>query len=162
MIKIQKLGLLRNLGFTLIELIVAFSIIAILSTVGIASFVSYSRTQAVNTEASNIVSVLNLARAKTQSQVNPCEDSETLVGYQLKVVNDTNYQLEYVCMSGGANVSSPINKYKLANPIKLSSSQTVFLFKVLSGGNTTGTLTVTGNWTPEIERTITLDQNGIH
>jgi len=56
-------------GFTLIELIVAFSIISIISVVGFASFVTYSRTQAIDNEANQLVSTLNLAKAKAQSQV---------------------------------------------------------------------------------------------
>src|ERR1035437_8596669 len=59
----------RQGGFTLIELIVVFTVIAILSTIGTASFVSYSHTQALNQAASDLVQNLNLAKSLSASQL---------------------------------------------------------------------------------------------
>ena len=58
-------------GFTLIELMVVFSILAVLSTIGVAAFVSFSRTQTLNAAASDIKSMLNLAKSRAYSQVKP-------------------------------------------------------------------------------------------
>lgn len=77
-------------GFTLLELIIVFSVIAILSTLGIASFVGYSRSQSLQSAASELASTLNLAKARASSQVKPTECEGTLNGY--KVMIDDPYQ----------------------------------------------------------------------
>ena len=58
-------------GFTLLELIVVFSIIAILSTIGLASFVNYSKAQILQGSANDIISTLNTAKSKAASQIKP-------------------------------------------------------------------------------------------
>lgn len=72
-------------GFTLIELITAITIMALLSTVGIASFVSYSRSQQVNTATQNVVTMLQLAKANAASQVKPSSCTGPLNGYQVSI-----------------------------------------------------------------------------
>ena len=57
----KKNGNCRN-GFTLIEMVVAFSILAVLSTIGIAAFVNYSRSQAMQ-QATNDLSTVEGLRA---------------------------------------------------------------------------------------------------
>ncbi|KKP80461.1 MAG: hypothetical protein UR81_C0027G0009, partial [Candidatus Levybacteria bacterium GW2011_GWB1_35_5] len=56
-------------GFTLIELIIVFTVLAILAVGGIAAFVAYSQTQALANDRENIISILNLAKANTTSQL---------------------------------------------------------------------------------------------
>src|SRR4030042_4548027 len=86
-------------GFTLIELIVVFSILSVLSAAGLASFVTYSRTQAVTNERNNLILILNVAKARAQSQIKPSSCStQTLRGYEvfINTANDT-YILRAVC-----------------------------------------------------------------
>ena len=56
-------------GFTLLELLIVFSIMVILSAVGIASFVSYSRSQSVDTAMREFKTLLFSARSRAQSQL---------------------------------------------------------------------------------------------
>ena len=60
-----------NKGFTLLELVVVFSIIVTISTIGLVSFVSYSRSQALSTATSDFVTFLYSAKSRAQSQVKP-------------------------------------------------------------------------------------------
>src|SRR3989344_5954196 len=93
-------------GFTLIELIVVFSIFSILSALGLASFVTYSRAQAVTTERNNLIQTLNVAKSRAQSQVKP-STCTTLVGYS--VVLDTaneRYTLNALCKPTNQTVST--------------------------------------------------------
>src|SRR5260221_7288202 len=82
-------------GFTLIELMVVFSVMVILSSVGIASFVSYSHSQQVDTNMKELKTSLFTARSRALSQL---RDSScfapgfTGVGYELK-----GYQVVMCC-----------------------------------------------------------------
>jgi prepilin-type N-terminal cleavage/methylation domain-containing protein len=152
-------------GFTLIELIVAFSIMAVLSVVGIASFVTYSRTQAVDNEVNQLVAALNKAKAKAQSQVNPCTGQRTLIGYrvQLSTVSNT-HQLQAVCRQSGLPdnyVSEALYTLPASVVIDSSTSPTVYSYNVLSSGFNSGTIVIRGTWAgTNIRRTISVAQNG--
>lgn len=171
----------RESGFTLIELIVAFSIVAILSVVGIASFVSYSRVQAVDTEAEQVIAALNLAKAKAQAQVKPegCSTSTdpsrhyTLKGYRF-FVNNTNetFRVRALCVPPGGSVAQEFDitlegssqvYHQVPSPIDIDASAQNIDFNVISGNvSTSATITLTGNWTGQnpIVKTITIQSNG--
>lgn len=141
----------NSAGFTLIELLVVFSTLAVLAIIGFASFVSYSRTQALNQSAFDVVTMLNLAKSRASTQIKPtdgsfCDQNATnhlaLEGYMVYIVSETTYELEIQCegqivaisnqiktLSNGTNTSS-------AHNIVFSSSTIgkTFLFKVLEGG----------------------------
>lgn len=61
-------------GFTLLEILVVFSIMAVLSGLGFTSFVSYSRSQQLTQAASNIKLLLNQARFNAISVVKTNKD----------------------------------------------------------------------------------------
>lgn len=146
-------------GFTLIELIIVFSVIAILSTVGIASFVSYSRAQTLQTAASDFTSVLNVAKSRALAQIKPGEcTGQSLSGYQVDIRSNTVYDLGVVC-SG--------NYYRLMTqtlPSNLSFSLTgqtttisVFFPIISSGVRGAGTIILTGYGKT---KTIVIDNSG--
>jgi prepilin-type N-terminal cleavage/methylation domain-containing protein len=70
-------------GFTLIELMTSITIMSILSTIGIASFVSYSRIQLLSNATQDVATSLQLAKASAVSQVKPITCIGTLIGYQV-------------------------------------------------------------------------------
>jgi len=122
-------------GFTLIELVVAFSIMAILGTVGIASFVSYSRSQSLQQATNDLTMTINTARAKSLAQVsNICSGSGVFNGYDV-VISTNSYNLNAEC--SGSNVlikSTPFpTGVSLHNP---PSPPITITFAVLSGGVT--------------------------
>ena len=84
-------------GFTLIELIIVFTVISILSTIGIASFVDYSRSQSLQSAASDLASTLNSAKSRATSQVKPSQCLGALNGYQVDILSDRTYSLSAYC-----------------------------------------------------------------
>jgi prepilin-type N-terminal cleavage/methylation domain-containing protein len=102
----------KKLGFTLIELLVVFSIIATLSALGIASFVSYSRTQQVNQVANNLKLLISQARFNSLSSVKTNRDidgnkvdcgSESLVGFSINVLGTDQLELNQICSNTNAS-----------------------------------------------------------
>lgn len=117
-------------GFTLIELIVVFSVVGLISVLGIASFVEYSRTQAVATAAAEVETVLQTARSRATSQIKPssCEDKQ-LEGYQVVVTSTTAYELQVVCNG----IDYTVDARTLGENLSFSSLPT-FYFHILSAG----------------------------
>lgn len=80
-------------GFTLIELLVTISLIGVLLTVGIASYIDFSRRQAVSQAARKIVQDLRLAQSLAANNQKPggvCS-TLTLKGYNFEISNNTYY-----------------------------------------------------------------------
>lgn len=109
-------------GFTLVELIVVFSIIAILSAEGISAFVNYGDSQTMATSMNDVISVLQLAKFRAQSQVifpgSCASPSPSLVGYKVVVTSAFSYQLVIDCAPGTG--SNAINTYSLPSAIQFS------------------------------------------
>lgn len=118
-------------GFTLIELIIVFTVISILSVGGLAAFVLYSQSQSLSNDRENIVTILNLAKANTSSQFKPTSSTQCqgiLEGYSVVFTTSgasaNTYQL-YVRCSGNNPGSTPPREVKMNNnPYKLSSGIT--------------------------------------
>lgn len=147
---------LKIKGFTLIELIVVFSILSVLSAVGLASFVTYSRTQAVTNERNNLILTLNVARARAQSQVKPSScGTQTLRGYEVFINTANNtYVLRAVCSPTVVVISTTT----LAdNVVFQSAAPSTYSFPVLTGGTTSGTIVISGYG---INQTINVNSNG--
>lgn len=120
-------------GFTLVELIVVFAALAALSTLGVASFVSYSRSQIMQTAASELSTTINLARSRAYSQVKPEACTSTLEGYRVSIfAPQGEYALEALC---GGSVYEQVRK-KLPNDLSFdaSGSVTAFTFPIIKGG----------------------------
>ncbi len=109
-----------NKGFSLIELLVTFTLISIISGIGFASFVSYSRRQVVNQAAGNLKETIDLARFSAVSFVKPkflsdgtplCSDTDQLSSYKINFClnnscppgADYDYEMVVVC-SGNQNI----------------------------------------------------------
>lgn len=134
-----------NKGFTLIEMIVVFSVISILSTIAIAAFVNYNKSQVLQIGASDISSVLSLAKSRSLSQSKPdsCNNPmQTLNGYEVDLTfSDNSYALYAVC----AGNHYQIQKYFLPKNVSfgLSSQQTFFFPVIVSGVVGSGTIYLT-------------------
>lgn len=133
-------------GFTLIELVIVFSVIAILSIIGIASFVSYSHSQTLNTATLDVSTMLNTAKSKALSQVKPAQGScsaQPLDGYKVIVSRlDGTYEINAIC---GGNIVL-IERKTLPTDIGFGTvSATTIFFHGLTGSiDGAGTITITG------------------
>jgi len=134
-----------QIGFTLIEILVVFSVLVILTTSGVIAFLSYGRVQAVNAATGNVASFLFTARSRALSQVKPnagtCRtvppaESPKLNGYKVILCpsgcagSDFIYQLVAVC----DDKENIIQSTQLTANIKFSNvNKQIFFYEILSG-----------------------------
>ncbi len=88
-------------GFTLIEMVVVLGAMSIITSFSIASLISYSESQLLQSSALDIVSILNVAKSRSSSQVKPTQcGGQGLSGYRVNVNSATGqYDLSVVCGS---------------------------------------------------------------
>lgn len=148
-------------GFTLIELIVVFSVMAVLSTVGIASFVSYTNSQKLRNAVLDIKTSLQNARSQALSQTQNSACTGTIQGYEVRICcrsggtscptcNSTgDYEIDATCSTIPNGVLVPGSSGILPSGVSISSSATtqrVFHFIPIVGGVTIGgNIGITGN-----------------
>ena len=125
----------KSSGFTLIELVVVFSIIGILSVLGIAGFNEYNQVQTLQTATNDVATMLNLAKSRALSQVklnSICIPTRPLRGYRVLLLGTNIYRLRIHC---GGSVRTILEK-RLPRNITFGAAGT-FFFPVLKGGVTT-------------------------
>lgn len=114
-------------GFTLIEILVVFSIISILSAIGFASFVSYSRSQQLNQTANNIKLLVSQARFNSISTVKINRDisgntvdcsSSSLDGYSVIITGTNQIELDQEC---NGSTAQPIKIITLPSNLTFTS-----------------------------------------
>lgn len=150
-------------GFTLIELMIAIGVTAIIGTLGIAGFSNYNQVQALNTAGNDIATILNVARSRALSQVKlglTCK-TEVLEGYGVEIsVDENTYSLKIYC-------PRPTNKEEIEKKIlpqgvkfKTQDTTTSFFFPVLTGGvEASGQIVITNTGEDRI-KTITVNSLG--
>lgn len=123
-----------NYGFTIIEILVVFSLMAILSGIGFVSFAEYNKKQTV-VQASNAFKLtIEQARFNSLSSVKPanCLDENSLNGY--KVVVDKvggNYWLKMIC--GNEDVTIQTKKLPVNVAFDAATSCVTIQYTALSG-----------------------------
>lgn len=152
-------------GFSLIELLVVLSVIGIVATVGIASFVSYSRSSAVQQAALDVVTLLKDAKSRAQSQVKPSSCTGNLLGYQVDICGlpssscstQNTYRLVVSC-SNGTSVITTRNLPSSVSFTENGTTSTSYLFRVLTSGVVgSGDITLNGFNTSKV---ITVSASG--
>jgi len=121
-------------GFTLIELIIVIAVIGILSAIGTVGFIDYSSTAKLNAAASDLATLLNVAKSNSLSQLKDeavCAGT-VLNGYKVTIINSTRYDLRVRC--GNADRFPAITEKTLPVNITFTSSIASFLFPVLRTG----------------------------
>ena len=136
----NKFGMTTEKGFTLIELMVVLSVTAVLGTLGIAGFVIYNQIQVLQSATSDVVTVLNLAKSRAQSQIKPsgyctASSDDSLSGYNVVISAPSRYALKLRCSETGEAGETVIVGQDKSLPASLSfRNSTSFFFPVLTGG----------------------------
>jgi Tfp pilus assembly protein PilE len=125
--------LFSNLGFSLLELLLILSLIALLFSLGIAQYNRFSRSQSLVKAKDELISNLRLTQSKAMIAEKPLECGEKeLEGHSLEFINDYSYRIVAVCNC----VDCPEVKAAVNFPsgvVKQSGPDEIF-FKVLSRG----------------------------
>lgn len=133
--QLQSRKPINNFGYTLVELLVALSIVGLLFSFGYVSFRDFSRRQALLGTAKKIQGDLRLAQQQALSGKKPsgvnCDSPNQLESFSFNVYSTSSYRIEANCTGGnllvrdvelpeGVNITPPS-----VNPIK---------FKILGQG----------------------------
>lgn len=154
---LRKKNISLQPGFTLMELLIVFALMSMLTVAGVSSFLSYGKTQSLQTSVSDVVAELNLARSRAINQVKPVQcATNTLEGYLFYLnIAAGRYELLVRC---GADYSLE-KKFLPANISFTSDSMTSVLFSVSTGSpQWKYTTKVTGYGNTKI---ITVDNSGV-
>lgn len=154
-------------GFTLIELVIVMTIIAIISTMSLASLADYSRSQTVKQATLDVQSLMRQAKSYSQSQVKPQScGASTLNGYRVDIcglagsvcASANTYQLSVLC---GSVATVQVTKTLPQNASFQQSGTTSvsYLFPLFNGSvNGAGSVVIVGfNRT----NTVTVSTQGI-
>jgi len=163
-------------GFTIIELLVSISVIAIISGIGFASFTQFNRKQQVTNTVMMILSDLRLAQSKAQSSeippdtpTPPCETpfcatichGNPLVGYKVEFAADNlSYSIKAVCPP---NTPSPIKTVTLPGGIVRVSGFSSVTFKPLQAGIQfvgVNKLVISATYDASLTKTINISSGG--
>ncbi len=151
-------------GYTLIEILVGITIIALLFSLGYANYRDYARRQALIGAARKLKTDLRLAQEFALSGKKP-SDCSVLDGYRFKI--DTSPEAEtydIVAVCGGAEKDVDRNDNEVGEGIDISTANpSSILFKVLGQGTDLdvggATITFTQEGTGE-ELSVTVNTNG--
>lgn len=164
-------------GFTFIELIIVISVTALLSTLGLASFLTYSRSQNLQQSTNVLTTYLHTARSEVLAQVKPpAACSGQLKSYQVLVCcknggtncptcySSKNIELDITC---GSNPPSVLMSYTFPSDVNVDDTQTTrrsFIFVPVTGGIsgiTTSDKVVLKNTVTNATKTVTVTNTGV-
>lgn len=138
-IKLLTLRYLRSMkkGYSLIELLISLTIMAIVFGLGYAGFRQFARNQAMEAAIRQLMGDLRLAQQYSLSGKKPSEGCEVLNSYRVTFTL-TNYAIQAIC-----NGATPISIGKDSIPlnqlgITLSPTPASITFKILGQGTTLG------------------------
>lgn len=101
----MRLDAYKNSGYTVIELLVVFSIIAVMAIVSIASFNSFNDSKINDSAVSDVAMLLNTAKSRAISQVKPSDClNKTLIGYKVVITKPDQYSMFVLC----DNITYPV------------------------------------------------------
>ncbi|MFZ2522787.1 MAG: type II secretion system protein [Minisyncoccia bacterium] len=146
----------KNLGLTLVELLVVISILAILGLVILTSFIGFRSNQSLQKDAELVVELLNQARNQTIS-------SKNLSQYGVNFSTSTATVFTGSVYSALASDNEVHNLLSASNSISVSlnGGSSSVVFERLSGGtNQNGTITLTSSGLSGT-KTVTIYSTGV-
>ncbi|MBN1168789.1 type II secretion system protein [Candidatus Woesebacteria bacterium] len=143
-------------AFTLIEILVAISIMAILFTIGIANFRGVQRSKSLDAVKNQIIGDLRQAQEYAQASFKPCTGE--LQSVEFSVTSENSYEVTVNCDDGAPNSSSvkaiTLNTYTLS-----PNTGSVEFYPVAGGVSGSLTITISSSTTTETS-TITINDAG--
>jgi prepilin-type N-terminal cleavage/methylation domain-containing protein len=139
-------------GYTLIEILVAMTIIGLIFSVGYVSYRDFARRQALEGSARRLEADLRLAQEQSLAGKKPtaiaCSGEGALNGYDFYAETASSYVIQANCTGGLVDIKT----VQMAEEVTLTSNPSRFTFKVLGSGtdlsttaDVTLTQTATGN-----------------
>jgi prepilin-type N-terminal cleavage/methylation domain-containing protein len=129
---------MKNNGYTLVEVLVVLSIMAVLFASGYSNYRDFSRRQAITNTSKSLQADLRLAQQTALSGNLPtdsaCNGVNRLEGYLFNVVSATTYEIKAKCTGGTA---APVKTVTLTPGITIAvpfPAPNPILFKVLGQG----------------------------
>jgi len=144
-------------GVTLIELLIALAILAIISAIVVSPFNSFRLTGALQGDVENVLSFINKARLNTLSSQNDSEygvhfESGRVVLFKGPTFTEPNPDNEELTFVAGIEAST----------ISLTSGVSDVVFERLTGtANATGTVIISAVSDPSISRTLNIYGTGV-
>lgn len=147
----------KNKGLTIIEILIALSITAIMSAVVLLNLSSFRSEQVLKNTTSDIISTLNKARQKTLSSVNSNNygvhfDSNKIVLFTGSVYDQNDSSNEIIEFDKIVNIPN-------VGGLNIGGGSDV-VFERLTGDTIGGTITVELISNPEKQKTIFLNKTG--
>jgi prepilin-type N-terminal cleavage/methylation domain-containing protein len=154
-----------NSGYTLIEILIALTIVGLIFGIGYVNFRDFSRRQALAGTVRKIKGDLRVAQENATSGQKPADPNcvgptnPLLDGYNFTVPSEPHtYVIQAVCSGGTVDVKT----IQVSSDIDISMSQNPILFKILGQGTNivtlaSITLTQTGTNSPAV---ITVSSGG--
>lgn len=145
-------------GYTLIELMVVISIIALLAGLGVAAYSNFNQTQTLKAAANDLKNNLRLAQNKALSQEKPSACS-CYTGYQA-TIGATSYTIQAFCKTEIEDYAcGPVETFTAPNGVSLAATlpagESSIRFWIMKGGATPATITVSGFGKTPITVTVT-------
>lgn len=121
-------------GFTLIEILVATTLIAVLFSLSLSYYNRFNRSQTLSQAINNLKSDIRLAQDKALAGEKPTQClAVTLVGYKVKFVNNSTYQMTVLCDGSEYSVSGK-ESISLPTGVAKSAGASEVFFRVLGYG----------------------------
>jgi prepilin-type N-terminal cleavage/methylation domain-containing protein len=114
-----KYEILNARGFTLIEILVAITIMSIVAVVSVPSFKQFGKRQELANTSSDLIRVLKQAQESSMANIDSC-DAGVHNSWAVKLATQSIYRLVEVCDVGGA--LSEREKYRATLPSYLEMS----------------------------------------
>lgn len=152
-------------AFTLIEILVVVSVMAILSSVGFASYINFNRSQIVNQAAQKIIEDLRLAQSLAANNQKPEEECETLNGYSFIInKNNKSYRIVANCSpkyEGEAVKTGLIPSNLIISYAGYSGEENTISFRVLDRAVSANSLEITvSGFNGNYNRTVLIGSGG--
>lgn len=118
-------------GFTLIEILIAISIVALVGGLVLANYTRYNKNQQLKQAALTLKSNLRLAQSKATTGQKPRLGCTELLGYQVTFSSSSSYSTQAVCTEGPSGEAISVS---LPTGIQFSSIPNPITFGVLTRG----------------------------